>query len=97
MHETGAPTLVTTEKQKRARPNIYHFENRGKRKAWLLSDCRRSRDIRRAEDDFKPQKKMMLKIKKERAERRQGSKGEKGTWFWHMERKVAVGDSSGGV
>ena len=89
--------MLMTEKQERAKPNIYDFENRGKRKAWLLSDRRRSRDIRRAEDDFKPQKKMALKTKKERAERRQGLKGEKGTWFWHIECKAAVGDSSVGV
>lgn len=89
MRETGVPTLVTTEEKERAKA----FEDRGKRKAWLLSDCRGSRDIQRTEDGLKtkPQKKMMLKAKKQRAERRRTLKGEKGTWFWHMERKVVSG------
>lgn len=60
--ETGAPTLVTTEKKERAKA----FEDRGKRRAWLLSGCRGSRDIQRAEDGLKtkPQKKMMLTARK---------------------------------
>lgn len=89
VRETGAPTLLTTGKKGRAKPNIYDFENRRKRKAWLLSDRRRSRDIRRAEDDFKLQEKMTLR-NKETAERRKRFKGRKGNLV------LAYGTQGGG-
>lgn len=84
MRETGAPTLLTTEKREAQKPNIYDFENRRKRKAWLLSDCRRSRDIRRAEDDFKLQKKMTLETKRgQKEEKVQREKRELGSGIWN--------------
>lgn len=88
MRETGAPTLLTTGKREEQKPNIYDFENRRKRKAWLLSDRRRSRDIRRAEDDFKLQEKMTLETKRRQKEEKvQREKRELGSGIRNARRR----------